>query len=186
MTKAVPFPNLAFQIQHLEAIGIEIKKYFIKHRSSQIRHFQRINPLDRLLEKGLINKQQCAAGKQYQEDFELSNLTNHARMSYSSISTGGGKMAEREIKEAQMIASKNVMIIRELLTSREIAFDRFCKLRKSRKRPKKYLLFLTMFFELGIKLSNISLLLGHTAQNMGSVEKRIVEMAEVMDNYYNN
>lgn len=174
-------PDLKFQIQHLEKIGIEVEKYFIKNRQRKVRHFQRINPIDRLL----VTKQQASSAKQYQEDYELANLANHARMSYSQR-VAGGKIEEREIKEAQIIAAKNVSAIRELLLDREIKYNQFCEKNGSRKRSKRYLLILNLFFEIGIKLSNVSLILGYSARNQQSIEKKVIEIIEIMDNYYNN
>lgn len=108
-----PVFDFEFMFQRIAETGVEVKKIFQSHRNKKLGFIpHKINPLDRLLEKNIITKSQCAAAKKYQIDWEYSNLTNHARMSFESILTDGGKKEGNILEsEKRQIASENVRLI---------------------------------------------------------------------------
>lgn len=87
----------------LEEQGIEIEKV------ERIQN--KVNPLERLFEKKKLTREELRAGKDYQFNYALSNLSNHARPSYDSL--GGGASAEpRDFhrKDSQVRAAARVLL----------------------------------------------------------------------------
>lgn len=63
----------------LEESGIESKK------SGRVT--SRVNPLDKLYSSDELSKDEWLAGKEYQKNYELANISNHARPGYENWGT---------------------------------------------------------------------------------------------------
>jgi hypothetical protein len=87
----------------LEETGVEIEK------RGKIQN--KVNPLERLFEKKKITRNELRAGKDYQFNHALANLSNHARPSYDSLSGGAsGKLRNYERKDYQIRASAKILL----------------------------------------------------------------------------
>ena len=103
-------------IEQIRASGVEVK--FYKMRNTNV-GAARINPLDKLLDKGFLTQQEYCAGKQFQHDFEISNLDNFAKPSliYDGLpsSARSTKSNDGEMSQYQINASRRIYAIKAKL-----------------------------------------------------------------------
>lgn len=85
----------------LEEEGVEIEKV------DRIQN--KVNPLERLFEKKKLTREELRAGKDYQFNYALSNLSNHARPSYDSLG-GSAKPRDFHRKDSQVRAAARVLL----------------------------------------------------------------------------
>jgi hypothetical protein len=84
-----------------EESGIETKK------SGKI--LSRVNPLDKLYTSSDLTKDEWLAGKEYQKNYELANISNHARPSYENWGTSKStKITEFTPKNFQIKAYSKI------------------------------------------------------------------------------
>lgn len=85
----------------LEEIGIETEK------SGRIT--SRVNPLDKLFGSSEISKEEWIAGREYQKNYELANISNHARPAYDNWGTSRStKLVEFAPKNYQIKAYSKI------------------------------------------------------------------------------
>jgi hypothetical protein len=85
----------------LEEQGIETKK------SGRIT--SRVNPLSKLYNSNDLSKEEYFAGKEYQKNYELANISNHARPSYDNWGTSKStKITEYTLKNFQIKAYSRI------------------------------------------------------------------------------
>lgn len=190
MTRAVQISNqLINQLTNIDYLifqkqksGIETKIINISHRNKKIKHFYCVNPLDKLLSNQTITKEQHAAGRKYQIDFELANKSNHARMSYNSALGSSSKIKITEIKEDQLRANKNVELIKQVLKDKEEKAQKVSLILKK----KNYLMVLELLIEKEVALSLVASGIGLSRFNFKFIKPRVCEILDVIENYYNN
>lgn len=186
MTKALQLSNIDYLLQHKAELGIETKIINLSHRNRKIKHFYSVNPLDKLLNNQTISKEQHAAGRKYQIDFELANQSHHAKMSYSSVLGSNTKIIIVDPKEEELRASKNIQLIKEILEDKEEKAKKISMILKKRYKPKNYLKILELLIEKEKALGLISVELGFNKRNLGVIKFRICEILDVIENFYNN
>ena len=194
MTRAVQISNqLIKQLNNIDYLifqkqqsGIETKIINLSHRNKKIKHFYSVNPLDKLLSNQTITKEQHAAGRKYQIDFELANQSHHAKMSYSSVLGSNTKIIVVDPKEEELRASKNIELIKQILRDKESKCAASFSYMKRTYKAKNYLKILELLIEKEIALGLISVELGFNKRNLGVIKFRISEILDVLENYYNN
>lgn len=104
-------------LQKIEESGVEIKKYKMKSARGGAIGAARKNPLDRLYEKRFLSRQEYVAATRYQEQFELSEISHHARPSYdgTSISAASTRISERGPSQSQLEAGRYIFKIKNQL-----------------------------------------------------------------------
>lgn len=194
MTRAVQISNqLIKQLNNIDYLifqkqqsGIETKIINLSHRNKKIKHFYSVNPIDKLLSNQTITKEQHAAGRKYQIDFELANKSNHARMSYNAVLGSNTKIIVVDPKEEELRASRNIRFIKEILEDKEEKAKKIAMILKKRYRPKNYLKILELLIEKEIALSLVASGIGLSRFNFKKISSRVCEILDVLENYYNN
>lgn len=186
MTKALQLSNIDYLLQHKAELGIETKIITLSHRNKKIKHFYCVNPLDKLLTSQIITKEQHAAGRKYQIDFELANQSHHAKMSYNSVLGSNTKIIVVDPKEEELRASKNIRLIKEILEDKEEKAKKISIILKKRYRPKNYLKILELLIEQEVALSLVASGIGFSRFNFKKISSRVCEILDVLENYYNN
>ncbi len=187
MTKALQLSNIDYLIFQKQQSGIETKIINLSHRNKKIKHFYCVNPLDKLLSNQTITKEQHAAGRKYQIDFELANKSNHAKMSYNSVLGSNTKIIVVEPRDEELRAAKNIELIKQILRDKEEEAKRISLVLKKRFRPKNLLIILELLIEKEVALGLISSGIGFRSKtNLSVIKNRICEILDVIENYYNN
>lgn len=169
-----------FLILQLEQSGIQLKKSSTKNTKI---HISAEHPLERLLENKIISKEEYHAGMQYFRDFELSNLSHHARpnwddcLTISSIKFTGDKL----IPQKQLDAAKRVYEAQRMIldASRPRQVGGF---KKSSGQPKfsrdlQLLNILSVIFERWISVRNAEKIL---ALNHNLIDERVKLICEIL------
>lgn len=178
--------QIDYLLQHKKETGIETKVVSLSYRNKKIKHFYCVNPLDKLLVKQIITKEQHSAGRQYQIDFELANKSNHAKMNYNLVLGDNTKLVIIEPREEELRARKNVELIKQILRDKEEEFKKVSLILKKRYRPKNYLTILELLIEKEIALGLVSSGIGFHKRNLGVIKSRVSEILDIIENYYNN
>lgn len=162
--------NLFYQIQNE---GKEIKSFFHKKRFVGAAV---IIPLKKLIEKQIISPSEYSAGVNYCRDYELSNLTHHARPSYNSYGQKSNKPKELNITSEQINASRRVKEIKELILSKSLEQSR------TETDVLQYLNIIKYVFEKQICVAVCEKLL---ESDRRSIHNRIKAILGIMNIYYN-
>lgn len=94
--------NIHF-LERLKEEGVSIQKVG--------RITSKVNPIERLFEKGKLTREEFNEAKDYQFSYALSNLSNHARPSHNSLGGGdSGKPKDFHRKDSQIRAATKVLL----------------------------------------------------------------------------
>lgn len=186
MSKALELTNIDYLINQKQQSGIETKIITLSHRNKKIKHFYCVNPLDKLLSKQVITKEQHAAGRKYQIDFELANKSHHAKMSYNAILGSNTKIIVVEPKDEELRAAKNIELIKQILRDKEETAKKIALVLKKRFRPKNYLTIVELLIEKEVALSLIASSVGLSRFSFKFIKPRVCEILDILENYYNN
>lgn len=161
-----------FLLKKLETKGKEIK--FVK-RGSRIISGSVVEPLRKLLQKGIINQSSYNAGVKYCNDYELSNMSHHARPSYDGSSINSSTPRERMIFQHQLNATKNVDAIKILIKEKD-------QVNPTSILTKKYTIILDLIFERQLSIYAVN---KRTKICYELLEKKIIEILKILTKYYN-
>jgi len=128
--------------------------------------------------KGTLTQEEYSSGVDYQQDYELSNLSHHSRPSYENLRSGGGKARDFDLKDNQVQASKNIEIIKKLIDEKEKSLESCGRRRNKGLNP-----ILNLIFERQLSISRVKKL---TRMSFELIEKKVKEIAIVINNYYKN
>ena len=164
-----------FLIANLEAQGYDIK--LLTHKNTAI-SLKIENPLEKLKIKGTLTQEEYSSGVDYQQDYELANQSHHSRPSYENLRTSGGKARDFDLKDNQVQASKNIEIIKKLIDEKEKSLES-----RGRTRNKGLNLILNLIFERQLSINRVKKL---TRMSFELIEKRVKEIAIIINNFYKN
>ena len=142
-----------------------------------------INPLQRLVENQTITESQHASLIKYQIDVAMSELTNHAHMSWSSEAHSVEKKDFSDIQDRKSQASKNVVRVQMLLQHEENKEANKQILRKSRIKTLKLAQITKYLIEKEIKFFLVRT--GLRIQD-AELKRRTQIIATIIHNYYAN
>lgn len=138
------------------------------------------NPLDVLLRAQRIDRDEWKAGKEYQKNYALSNISHHARPSYdgtpisaASISMGEKIPKDSQIKATAYIVSAKCFIAR---SSASKQVGNFKNGRAIMSRDLKLLDILEKIFENQIAIRNVESCLGINHRLIGDRVKKICQI----------
>lgn len=141
------------------------------------------NPLDVLYRSGILTREEWGAGREYQNDYALANISHHARPNYDGtpISAISVHMGEKIIKDSQIKASTKILAARNAVgkSSAErqvVGFKDSSKKTKIFSRDLKLSELLIQIFENQIAVRNVEKLLGINHRLIGDRVKKICQI----------
>jgi len=170
-----------FLLKRLEDEGKEIK---LVYRNKKLVGGSVVEPLSKILDKGVIDQNMYYSGVCYCRDYELSNMSNHSRTSYDGSSISSAAPREKTISQSRLNAANNIDKIREIIKTRDLS--QVTKHKNSETRPiidnKKYIVLLDIIFE---KQKSFYYTQQKTGMCYELIEKKVIDMLKIMNNYYN-
>jgi len=130
------------------------------------------NPLTRLFVRGVLNKQEYFVGKKYCNDYELANVSHHARPSWDGSAIGSSKAGDF-YNQSQIEAVKRVATAKGKLIANNIGRNKQGKV-----ISRKYLEVLEVVFE-----KQTSIIIAETKLNMTrlTIERKVKEICEILN-----
>lgn len=168
-------------LRQIESSGVDVE--ILLHDTRRI-GARRANPLQRLFEKKKLTREEYVAATRYQFDFELSNLSHHARPSYdgSSISAAASRASENTPKQSQLNATARVELVKRLVSvaSRPHQIDGFKEFKsphaKKFSRDLRLIEILELIFEKQITIREVETRLGINHSELPARIKKICEI----------
>lgn len=154
-----------FLLNQFKSEGIEVEE-IIDHQERRGRGIQRINPLEKLKNAGIITQQEYRAARNYQYNYEIANISHHARPSYDGTgivrpSSVNFKSKDTFYSQSQLNATNYIAKTRNIILQKDIAFVRIVEL----------------IFEKQKSITSCEDLLKMTKK---TIEKKIKEICEIM------
>lgn len=130
------------------------------------------NPLTRLFVRGVLNKQEYSVGKKYCNDYELANISHHARQSWDGSAIGSSK-TDDFYNQAQIEAVKRVATAKNKLIANNIGRNKHEKI-----ISRKYLEVLELIFEKQVAITIAESKLKMTRL---TIERKVKEICEILN-----
>lgn len=129
------------------------------------------NPLTRLLNKGTLTKQEHSAGKDYYHNYEIANVSRHARPSYDGTSIGSSSPDREFYTQSQFEASRKLAEARNKIMIYNIG--------RSEKRvfSRRYAEILDQIFERQIAVRVVE---ENTGINHAAIERKVKEICAIL------
>jgi len=102
-----------FALNQYVKSGVEIQTF----GDRKGRGMQKVNPLKKMFNNGALTVQQYKAAKNYQHNFELSNISHHARPSYDGSGVGSIAFKSKDTfySDSQLNASNYIATTRNII-----------------------------------------------------------------------
>ncbi len=161
--------------------GVEIHKVYFKKK---VVGLSIKNPLETLLNKNFITKEEMEAAKMYAEDYTQANISKHAKQSWGETPKAANDKDDEigDSWDKQSKSAEAVNHIKYLLQSADIKYQlRPDAKGKRTHKAKKYINILECVFE---NQKSIHYATSYLHMNDSYLEDRIKEMLKIMFNYY--
>lgn len=161
-----------FAVAQYLAAGIEMINIGEKKRG---RGSQKINPLEKMFKKGDLSRDLYSVAKNYQLQFERSNISHHARPNYDGSGVGSIAFKSKDsfYTDAQLSASNYIAKAKNKIISHN-----YFKTKSGKIVDRGYLKIIDLVFEKEVAISNVEEI--PPKQTKTTIERKIKEICEIL------
>lgn len=160
-----------FAIAQYLSAGIEV----VSTGERRGRGSQKINPLEKMFKKGDLSRDLYSIARNYQLQFERSNISHHARPSYDGSGVGSIAFKSKDCfyTDSQLSASNYIAKAKN-----QIMLHNYLKTKKGKLVDRGYLKIIDLVFEKEIAISNVEEI--PPKQTKATIERKIKEICEIL------